>query len=238
MQVAVHHDGLVEAGFEKQEAADLVVDPTLPLPETAPPALPSEPVTVTLPSAPDGALPLWVVDAVTWEPATKMLRIERPLDDEQETALVAVFSEEKTKAIVVDAIRRRAGRPATAVARPLSPSQRGVGFEVPVRALKQGDFFRQFEADDLDEHFAWSLSESDAELTAFLVPTEQRGIKIDISDSERLQQDFIPVNDAQQRRLFLRDAQKPKRAWEGFCYGKTGLSTTRLSFCAAPTSLG
>lgn len=194
-------DGLVEAGFEKQEAADLVVEPTLALPETAVPPLPTEPVTVTLPSAPDGALPLSVVDAVTWEPVTKTLRIERPLDEEQETALVAVFGEQATKAIVADAIRRRAGRRATAVARPLSPSQRGVVFEVPVLALKQDDFFRQFEADDLDEHVAWTLSEADAELASFLIPTERRGIKIDITDSERLQQDFIPVNDAQQQLL-------------------------------------
>lgn len=194
-------DGLVEAGFEKQEAADLVVEPTLPLGETKQPTPPSEPVTVTLQSAPASALPLALVDAVTWEEASKTLRIEKPLDPEQEAALVAVFKDEKTKALVADAIRRRAGRPTTVVTRPLSPSQRGVVFEVPVLAIKQGDFFRQFEADDLDEHVLWSLSESNAELTAFLVPTEQRGIKIDITDAEKLQQDFIPLNDAQQQLL-------------------------------------
>ena len=35
----------------------------------------------------------------------------------------------------------------------------------------------------------------------FLIPTEQRGIRIDITDSEKLQQDFIPLNDAQQQLL-------------------------------------
>ncbi len=194
-------DGLVEAGFEKQEAADLVVEPTLALAATTRPIPPSEPVTVTLPSAPAGALPLSVVDAVTWEPAAKTLCIERPLTEKQETALVAAFGDEKTKNVVAEAIRRRAGRPAAVVARPLSPSQRGMVFEVPVLALKQGDFLRRFEADDLDDHVAWSLSESDAELSGFQIPTEQRGIKIDITDAERLQQDFIPVNDAQQQLL-------------------------------------
>jgi hypothetical protein len=74
-------------------------------------------------------------------------------------------------------------------------------FAVPVLAVKQGDFFRQFEADDLDAHIAWTLSESNADLMGFLIPTEQRGIRIDIADNEKLQQDFIPLNDAQQQLL-------------------------------------
>ena len=43
-------DGLVEAGFEKQEAADLVVEPTLPLGDTTKPVVPREPVPVSLPT--------------------------------------------------------------------------------------------------------------------------------------------------------------------------------------------
>lgn len=194
-------DGLVEAGFEKQEAADLVVESTLPLGEMRPPVIPDEPVRVTLAASPARALPLSVVDAVSWDAKSKTLSIERPLSDEQETELIAAFADAKTKAQVADACRCRAGKPASTSVRVQSPSQRGVVFEVPVLALKQGSFFRAFEADDIDDCMAWSLSEADAALSGFLVPTEQRGIRIDITDSETLQQDFIPLNDAQQQLL-------------------------------------
>lgn len=194
-------DGLVEAGFEKQEAADLVVESTLALGETRKPVVPDEPVRVTLAASPARALPLSVVDAVSWDAKAKTLSIERPLSDEQETELIAAFADAKTKALVEDACRRRAGKAAFAPVRVQSPSQRGVVFEVPVLALKQGSFFRAFEADDIDDCMAWSLSEADAALSGFLVPTEQRGIRIDITDSETLQQDFIPLNDAQQQLL-------------------------------------
>ena len=194
-------DGLVEAGFEKQEAADLVVEPTLGLTAAIPATPPDKPVTVTLPTPPAGALPLSVVDAVTWDAETKSLRIERPLNEEQEGDLVAAFPHDRTKVLVADACARRAGRTPMVPTRPQSPSQRGEVFEVPVLALKQGDFYRAVEADDIDERMAWSLSEADAGLPEFHTPTEQRGIKIDITDAEKLQQDFIPLNDAQQQLL-------------------------------------
>ena len=194
-------DGLVEAGFEKQEADELVVEPVLALDGTQTPVVPAGPVTVTLTESPLAALPLSLIGDVTWDADAKTLRIERPLNAEQESALIAFFADTQTKTAVAEACSRRAGRKVAPPTREKSPSQRGEMFEVPVLAIKQGDFFRQFEADDLDEHMAWSLSESDAELTGFLIPTEQRGIKIDITDNEKLQQDFIPLNDAQQQLL-------------------------------------
>jgi len=193
-------DGLVEAGFEKQEAADLIVEPTLPLGDTARLVIPIEPVTVSLLTAPTSALPISVVDVVTWDAATKTLTIDQPLSEEQEGELVRAFKDDKTKAVITDAVRRRAGRPSVPRC-PKSPSQRGMVFEVPVLALKQGDFFRQFESDDIDERMAWSLSESNAELPGFHVPTERRGIRIDITEAETLQQDFIPIGDAQPQLL-------------------------------------
>ena len=194
-------DGLVEAGFERQEAGELVVEPVLALDVTRPATVPTEPVTVTLSSSPAAAIPLSLIGDVSWDTAAKTLRIERPLTAEQETALVAVFADEKTKAVVAEACSQRAGRKAVAPVRGKSPSQRGEVFAVPVLAIKQGDFYRQFEADDLDDRIQWSLSEADAELPGFLIPTEQRGIKIDITDNEKLQQDFIPLNDVQQQLL-------------------------------------
>ena len=194
-------DGLVEAGFERQEAGDLVVEQVLALDGTRTPVVPAGPVTVQLSSSPATALPLSLIGDVTWNADAKTLRIERPLNTEQEAALIAVFADTKTKAAVAEACSQRAGRTAALPARKLSPSQRGEVFAVPVLAVKQGDFYHQFEADDLDAHISWSLSESDADITGFLIPNEQRGIRIDITDNEKLQQDFIPLNDAQQHLL-------------------------------------
>ena len=194
-------DGLVEAGFERQEAGDLVVEQVLALDGTRTPVVPAGPVTVQLSSSPATALPLSLIGDVTWNADAKTLRIERPLNTEQEAALIAVFADTKTKAAVAEACSQRAGRTAALPARKLSPSQRGEVFAVPVLAVKQGDFYHQFEADDLDAHISWSLSESDADITGFLIPNEQRGIRIDITDNEKLQQDFIPLNDAQQQLL-------------------------------------
>jgi type III restriction enzyme len=194
-------DGLVDAGFERQEVDALVVEPVLPLGDTKTPAVPAGPVTVDLPCPPAAALPLSVIADVTWNAEAKTLRIESPLTAEQETALVGAFADTKTKIVVASACSQRAGRPAATPARKLSPSQRKIPFAVPVLAVKQGHFFRQFDSDDLDAHVSWSLTESDAELTGFLIPTEQRGIRIDITDNEKLQQDFIPLNDAQQQLL-------------------------------------
>jgi len=194
-------DGLVEAGFEKQEAADLVVEPTLLLGDEKRTNIPSEPVTVVLPYPPTRSIPVMVMDAVTWDATYNTLRIDHPLNDDQEKSLVAAFSDEETKVLVANACRQRSGKTTAVVGHQKSPSQLGLVFEVPVLALKQGDLFHQFEADDIDSRMEWSLSEADAELSGFIIPTEQRGIRIDITDTEKLQQDFIPLQDAQQHLL-------------------------------------
>lgn len=190
-------DGLVLEGFEKQEAAELVIEQTLLLGNTTTPAVPSEPVTVTLPCAPIRGIPVSVIELVSWDATSKTLRIDLPLDYEQETALVDVFSDEKAKVLVADACRRRSGKSGTPWVPQLSPSQRGELFAVPVLAFKQGDFHHQFGTDDIDDRMEWSLSEADAELETFFIPTGQQGVEIDIADNEKLQQNFLPLSDAQ-----------------------------------------
>jgi type III restriction enzyme len=231
-------DGLVEAGFEKQEAGDLVIEPTLEFGgEAKKPAVPSEPVTVTLPASPAKALPLSVIDVVSWDAKAKTLRIDQPLSEEQESALVDSFSNKEAKALVAEACQKRAGKIPLPPARPKSPAQRGEIFEVPILAVKQGNFFRAFEEDDVDAQMAWSLSEADAQLPGFTIPTEQRGIKIDITDNEKLQQDFIPLNDAQQQLLSVSAAWPVGRLadWldrsfvhDDLTAAETGIYLTRL----------
>ena len=200
-------DGLIASGFEGQDAEELVVErPLLPGDSAAPTKIPDAPVTMTLPEKPKAALPLAVVDAVTWNATTGELTIEKPLNDEQEEAVVLWAKTEKAQAVVREAVARRAGRAASPHTRKACPAESGVIFAVPVLALKQGDFFRQFEEDDLIERNNWTLSQCDADLPGFHISAEQRGIVIDIekdsrTERERIQQRFLAETDRQQRLL-------------------------------------
>jgi type III restriction enzyme len=192
-------EGLIASGFEKQDLASLLVEPTLPFGDTPAPASPppSEPVSVRLPSAPATPLPLTTLAVVSFDAATKTLTIAEPLSASEETQLVACFADAPTRDAVAAACGRRAGRVVHGPVRPLSPSQRGEVFEVPVLALLFGTELRLFEEDDLDARVDWCLAEADADLPGFLIPAETRGIRIDIDETERLQQDFIAAADKQ-----------------------------------------
>ena len=103
-------------------------------------------------------------------------------------------------------MNKRAGRAFGATRAKSSPADNGVKFAVPVLALKQGEFFHQFEEDDLIERNNWTLANSDADLPAFIIPMEQRGIVIDIeknatTEREKIQSRFLADADRQQRLL-------------------------------------
>jgi type III restriction enzyme len=195
-------EGLVHAGFERQEIGDLVVDSTLPFKEPKPTGgrvEAVEPIDIALPSPLRDPLPLTVIDAVTWNKEKQILRIEKPLNEEQTVDLAMSLVDETNRSALVQAL----GMQPQAFVKEKSPAELGVRFEIPVLALKQGDFFHQFEADDLSDHIEWSLSDQDAELTGFTIPDEKRGIKIDITDSEKLKQEFLSAGDAQLELLQL-----------------------------------
>lgn len=191
-------DGLVASGFEKQDADDLVVDRTLfptSEPETA--TAQDRPVFVQLDDKPDSALPLEVVDAVTWNPSSGELVVEKVLTHAQEEAIVRWAPEGRAREAVRQAVSQRAGRSVSAQ----SFAERQIQFSVPLLALRQGELLRPFEEDDIIEHNDWSLAASDAELSGFLIPTENRGIVIDVTESERIAQHFLADTDRQQRLL-------------------------------------
>ncbi len=193
-------EGLVNAGFEKQEVGDLIVESVLPFRDakvSGVPVEPIEPIVIKLPVALRDPVPLSVVDAVTLDQDNRTLRINKPLSADQTMELATSLVDETNRAALVEAFGMRP----QSFRQEKSPSEVGEVFEIPVLALKQGDLFHQIEADDINDHIEWSLSEANAELPGFLVPDEKRGIKIDITDAEKLKQDFIPVGDAQQRLL-------------------------------------
>jgi type III restriction enzyme len=194
-------EGLVHAGFEKQEVGDLIVDQSLPFDDDKVMGVrveAREPLELTFPVPVRDPLPLSLIDAVIWD-QRQALRIEKPINEEQTTLLADWLVDESNKAVLVEALGMR---PQT-FRHERSPSELGELFQVPVLALKQGDLIDQFEADDLNDHIEWTLTEADADLTGFVIPDEKRGIKIDITDAEKLKQDFIPAGDAQLKLLQL-----------------------------------
>jgi type III restriction enzyme len=200
-------DGLIASGFEGQDAEELVVErPFLPGVTPEPAKIPETPVTTKLSDVPKTVLPMDVIDAVTWNPKTGELTVEKPLTKEQEEAVVNWAGSEKAKEEVRAAVNKRAGRAPGATRAKSSPADNGVAFAVPVLSLKQGNLFHQFEEDDLIERNNWTLAKSDADLPAFIIPTEQRGIVIDIeknatTEREKIQSRFLADTDRQQRLL-------------------------------------
>ena len=200
-------DGLIASGFEGQDAEELVIERSLfPGEPPEPPKLPEIPVTTKLSDAPTAALPINVIDAVSWNSKTGELTIEKPLTKEQEEAVVNWAGTEKVKEEVRAAVNRRAGRSPRLARAKSSPSESGVTFSVPVLALKQGSLFHPFEEDDLIERNNWTIATSDSDLPGFIIPTEQRGIAIDIernatTDREKIQSRFLADTDRQQRLL-------------------------------------
>ena len=200
-------DGLIASGFEGQDADELVVErPFLPGVSSEPPRVTDEPVTTTLADKPKGSLPLSVIDAVTWNANTGELTVEKPLSEEQVKDMVAWAGSAQSKEVVRAAVMRREGKAPGAPRQKSCLADNGVAFAVPVLALKQGDFLRQFEEDDLIDRNHWTLATSDADLPAFIIPAEQRGIVIDIeknpaTERERIQQRFLADTDLHQRLL-------------------------------------
>ncbi len=200
-------DGLIASGFEGQDADELVVErPFLPGVPPEVPMMPDVPVTTTLPDKPKAALPRTVVDAVKWNPQTGELTVDRPLTQEQEEAIITWAVTDKAKEAVRAAVNKCAGRVPSAPRPKTCPAENGVSFAVPVLALKQGEFFHQFEEDDIIERNHWTLAKCDADLPGFIIPTEQRGIVIDIekhlvTEKEKIQQRFLAETDHHQRLL-------------------------------------
>lgn len=199
-------DGLIASGFEGQDADDLVVErPLLPgVPPT--PVTEIAPVTTTLTDLPKTPLPLDVIDVVKWNPKTGELTVEKPLSPTQEAAVIQWAPTETAKQAVRAAVNKRAGKSAEAIMAKKIPAEQGVPFSVPVLALKQGDFLRQFEEDDLIERNHWTLAKCDADLPGFLLPAEKRGIVIDIEKKdeksrETIHQRFLADTDRQQSLL-------------------------------------
>jgi type III restriction enzyme len=194
-------DGLIASGFEGQDADELVVErPLLPGLTLDTDKTPDQPVTTKLSDRPEAALPISLIDAVTWDPTTGELTVEKKLTAEQEEAVVTWAETERAKEAVRAAVSKKAGRNVAIDRSSSCPAKMGIILSVPVLAFKQDEFIQQFEEDDIIERNDWSLAKAAADLPGFFIPQEQRGIVIDIeknpeTERERIQQRFIADSD-------------------------------------------
>jgi len=183
-------DALVQNGFERQEAKDLIVqrEPVqIPIPyKEQEPA----PITVSLPELPESIeLPPSVTGKVAVDVVGKKLVFHSPLSDNEKTELKSCFKSEKVKAAFEEAYKSVV----KAQDSKLSPSERKVDFSVPVLALKQMGMFEPFEETHFLDH-PWNLSKCQAILSEEEYTYDRQGAehgKIDITENGKVTATFV-----------------------------------------------
>jgi type III restriction enzyme len=185
-------DSLVENGFERQEARDLIVATTPAMPD---PELPGEfmgTYSAPMPEAPVkiAKLPEQTLEKLAFNTQANVLTFQGAMTELEREAIKECFKSEAGKACVDEVFRKSNGLPLTVFS---SPSSRGEIFSIPVLAVQQGDFFEAFE----ETHFLereWNLATCDPTLTEadYLGRRpEAKHAEIDISDKGRITARFI-----------------------------------------------
>jgi type III restriction enzyme len=198
-------DGLVQNGFERQEAKDLIAPlaeadfDKFELGELAAKAV-AEKVT----AKPVKEIPSELAAKVEFDSATGTVKINAALNADEEAQLKECFEKKEAKEEIAAAVQRvRIKVEATK-----SPAERGEVFRVPVLAVKQGDFLEQFEKTHLDG-MGWTLKGCDAALAVneFSLASEipQTG-EVDISEAGKLEARFMPELEKQMTLLSVDSA--------------------------------
>ena len=177
-------DALVENGFERQEVKDLV---TLPPAETDLPLF--RPLAVSFavarPPSLQGLAP-HLAAKVSYDAANVTLTVKESLTPDEVYALKACFSDLASQQAVENACQ-----PAV-----IEPPTRPAGREklsIPLLAIKQGDFFEQFEETCFLDH-PWNLAKRDPYLSEEDFPTnppEGGQGEIDVTQGGRVQTHFL-----------------------------------------------
>ncbi len=183
-------DALVQNGFERQEAKDLIVqrEPvqiTVALKEPQ-----SVPITVNLPEFPESVeLPASVKGKVAVDVAGKKLVLYGPLSHSEQEELKSCLVTEGAKLAFEEAytsaLKIHGGKG--------SPSERKVDFSVPVLALQQMGMFEAFEETHFLDH-PWSLSKSYAMLSDQEYTYDRQGAehgRIDVTENGKVTATFI-----------------------------------------------
>lgn len=163
-------EALIESGFERQDARDLIT--RLPPPIEDLPLFANQTVTVAVPQAPDlSQLPPPLAARVTFDAAANTLTFQGVMSENDRAALTGCFYSEPGQSAVERAFRESQGY---AVYDTSTPAERGVPFSLPVLAIRQGDLLEEFEATHLLEE-VWSLTGLDVSLSEAEFAAERPG---------------------------------------------------------------
>jgi type III restriction enzyme len=197
-------DALVQNGFEKQEAADLIVQGGLEQQR-----LPFEQsfmgvTTVAMPEPPKlDSLPEAVRRKVAYDPEKRRLSFTGAMSGQEREEIRAVCMTAEGRAGIDRAFFISTGKEPES----RSPSEQNIPFAVPLLSIRQGNLFEPFE----ETHFLdypWKLADCDALLTEeeySAVRLEGELGEIDITEQGRIAAKFIAGVQGRQLELFRAD---------------------------------
>jgi type III restriction enzyme len=186
-------DALVENGFQKQDADEMVVH--APQKDFGPwfdqKALGGETVVFKFDEAPElHKLPFELAKKVKYDTASKTISIESTVTEQELEKISETFKVKEQRAAFQVAVKNAQAKlnvPA------LTPAERGERFAVPVLAIKQGNLFEQFE----DTHFLdfdWELAKQDVNLSEAEFSTDrpapQQG-EVDVNEKGEVKTKFL-----------------------------------------------
>jgi type III restriction enzyme len=201
-------DALVQSGFERQEAKDLIISARKEQPEL--PFDKNKPfmgmVTVTMPEKPEiEKLSEETRKKITFDEQEKKLSFNGEMSEREREEIKAICNTDEGKAGVDQAFFVSTGKNPEEEKR--TPSEKKVPFIVPVLSIKQGSLFEQFEETHFLDH-PWELAKCDALLSedeySAKRPDAQSG-KIDITENGKVTYDFVSRVQSQME-LFASDA--------------------------------
>ena len=185
-------DALIQNGFERQEAKELIVrapqmEPTLFDKNN----LFMSSLTVDVPEKPaEVRLTPEVEKRARFNIEDGKITFDGVMKKEHRDELKACFSTEEGKACIDYIYRVSNGLP---LEDRNTPAEKGASFSIPILAIKQGDLFEQFEETHFLDH-EWSLSECDAFLSEQEYSAKRTGTQrgeIVVTDEGHIEAKFI-----------------------------------------------
>jgi type III restriction enzyme len=201
-------DALVQSGFERQEAKDLIISarkeqPGLPFDQNKPFI---GMVTITMPEKPEiENLSEETRKKISFDEQEKKLSFNGVMSEAEREEIKAICNTDEGKEGVDQAFFVSTGKNPEEEKR--TPSEKKVPFVVPVLSIKQGSLFEQFEETHFLDH-PWELAKCNALLSeeeySAKRPDAQSG-EIDITENGRVAAKFVSRVQSQME-LFASDA--------------------------------
>ncbi len=188
-------DGLIENGFERQEAKDLIT----PLAEADFDSLElfqaaRRTVAENVSAKPEKEIPVELAAKVEYDAEAGRVKILAVLTGDEEKQLKECFAKASNKKEIAEACQRVRIKVESAK----KPSERNEKFAVPYLAVKQGNFFEQFEANHITD-MGWTLHGCDSALpeAEFSLAAQSQTAIVDVTEKGKIETRFLEDLEAQ-----------------------------------------